>query len=106
MPSASCGISNVNRWAPDVTSVPTRPSRRPSTTMPTACRSEPCARTTDATRPSTMSEKYSAGPNRSAIAARGGPKAAIRKVATVPAKNEPTADVVRATPARPCRAIW
>ena len=41
--------------------------------MPTACSSEPCARTTDATRPSTISEKYSAGPNRSAIAASGGP---------------------------------
>ena len=73
--------------------------------MPTACSSEPCASTTDATSPSTMREKYSAGPNCSAMAARGGPNAAIRNVATVPAKNEPMAAVASATPARPCRAI-
>src|SRR5262249_35109461 len=82
IPSASCGISNVNRWMPDVTSVPTRPNKSPNTTMPIACSSDPCARTTDPTSPTTMSEKYSAGPNWSASAASGGPNAAIRKGAT------------------------
>ncbi len=106
MPSASWGISNVNRGTPEVTSVPTRPRRRPSATMPIAWSSDPWARTTDATSPRTMSEKYSAGPNRSASAASGGPKAAIRNVATVPAKNDPIAAVASAAPARPCRAIW
>ena len=106
MPSARCGRSNVKRWAPDVTSVPTSPSRRPRTTIPTACKSDPCARTTEATRPSTISEKYSAGPNRSATAASGGPNAAIRNVATVPAKKDPIAAVASAAPARPRRAIW
>ena len=38
--------------------------------------------------------------------ASGGPNAAIRNVATVPAKNEPIAAVASAAPARPCRAIW
>ena len=37
-----------------------------------ALSSEPCARTTEATSPSTISEKYSAGPNFSATLASGG----------------------------------
>ena len=70
--------------------------------MPIALSSEPCARTTEATSPSTISEKYSAGPNLSATLASGGAASAITTVASVPATNEPTAAVVSATPARPC----
>ena len=66
----------------------------------------PCASTAAATRPSTMSEKYSGGPNLSAISASGGPKSAISSVPTQPAKNEPMAAMPSAGPARPCRAIW
>ena len=47
---------------------------------------------------------------RAELAARspvsGGAKSATRKVATVPAKNEPIAAVASAAPARPLRAIW
>ncbi len=57
--------------------------------MAIALTSEPCASTTAAIRPQTMSEKYSAGPNCSAMAASGGAASAISSVATQPAKNEP-----------------
>ena len=57
--------------------------------MASALRTEPWASAIDETRPTTISEKYSAAPNFSAIAVSGGAKSATRKVATVPAKNEP-----------------
>ena len=66
---------------------------------------EPRARTTAAISPHTISEKYSAGPNCSAMAARGGAASAITKVETQPAKNEPIAAMPSAGPARPARAI-
>ena len=53
-----------------------------------------------------MSEKYSAGPNLSAISASGGANAAISIVANVPAMKEPSAATARALPALPWRAIW
>ena len=74
--------------------------------MVNALSSEPEARATEATRPSTISEKYSAGPNSSATLASGGANRARITVATVPAKNEPRAAVASAWPARPCLAIW
>ena len=67
---------------------------------------EPRASTIAATRPNTISEKYSAGPNFSATSASGGANAAISTVATQPAKNEPIAAMPSAGPARPRRAIW
>ena len=53
-----------------------------------------------------MSEKYSVGPKTSASLVSGAPSAAMTRVATVPAKNEPMAAMPSATPARPWRAIW
>ncbi|MNE18307.1 hypothetical protein D3C80_1113380 [compost metagenome] len=82
------------------------PSSRPKTIMAKAFSSEPLASATEATRPRTISEKYSAGPKLSAIAASGGAATASRMVATVPAKKEPRAAVASAAPARPLRAIW
>ena len=87
-------------------SVPTRPSSRPSTTIASALTIEPCASATDETRPTIISEKYSAEPNCSAIAVSGGANSATRNVETVPAKNEPIAAIASAAPARPLRAIW
>ena len=66
----------------------------------------PCASTAAATRPISISEKYSGAPNLSANSASGGPNSAISRVPTVPAKNEPMAAIASAGPARPCRAIW
>jgi len=74
--------------------------------MPTALSSEPEASTTAPTRPSTMSEKYSAGPNLNASSAMGTAKAASTSVAKLPARNELMPAVARATPALPLRAIW
>ena len=74
--------------------------------MATALSSEPCAITTADSRPSTISEKYSTEVNFSENAARIGAKAASVSVPTQPAKNEPSAAIVSAAPARPWRAIW
>src|SRR5207245_5352265 len=71
-----------------------------------ALMSEPCASTVAAIRPSTISEKYSAGPNFSATSASGGANSAMITVDTQPAKNEPIAAMPSAGPARPWRAIW
>ena len=74
--------------------------------MQKAFRIEPRASTTAKHRPITISEKYSAGPNSSASLVSGAPSAAMKTVATQPAKNEPSAAVPSAMPARPCLAIW
>ena len=73
--------------------------------MASALRTEPCASATDEIRPSTTSEKYSAGPNSRATAVKGGANSTSTRVATEPAKNEPRAAAASAGPARPCRAI-
>ena len=106
MPSESSEMPKLYRATPEFTSVPTRPSSRPRMTIAIALMSEPCASTTAAIRPSTISEKYSVGPNLSATSASGGAKSAITIVATQPAKNEPIADMPSAGPALPWRAIW
>ena len=105
MPSESSGSPNVKRWSPVVVSMPTRPRSTPSAIIATAFSSEPCASTTAATRPSTISEKYSAAPNRKASSARGGAAAARISVAMQPATNDPIAAIASAWPARPLRAI-
>ena len=69
--------------------------------MATAFSSDPRASTTAAIRPQTISEKYSAGPNCSAMLASGGAASAISSVATQPAKKEPSAAMPSAGPARP-----
>jgi len=74
--------------------------------MPIALTSEPLASTTAAMRPSTISEKYSAGPNFRATSASGGANAATTSVASVPAMNAPIAATESALPALPRRAIW
>ncbi len=73
--------------------------------MPMALSSEPEASTTAPIRPTTMSEKYSAGPNLKATSVSGGAKAARITVPTQPAKNEPSPAAASAGPARPLRAI-
>ena len=52
-----------------------------------------------------MSEKYSAGPKASAHSAIGGPASAISSVPRQPARNEASAEIASAAPARPSRAI-
>ena len=104
-PSASPDAPKVKRDMPELTSVPTMPTSRPSTIIAIVLSSEPCASTAAAISAMHISEKYSGAPNLSAISARGGPSSAIRIVPTVPAKNEPIAAMASAGPARPCFAI-
>jgi hypothetical protein len=106
MPSAISEMPNAKRSTPEFTSVPTRPSSSPRITMQIALISEPCASTTADTRPSTISEKYSAGPNLRATSASGGANMATISVETQPAKKDASAAVASAGPARPWRAIW
>ena len=105
MPSVSSRMPKVKRWPPVLPSVPTSPISRPITIMAIAFSTEPCASTTAAIRPSSISEKYSGAPNDWPIRDSGGAKPAIRKVAMVPAKNEAIAATASAAPARPFRAI-
>src|SRR2546428_314180 len=63
MPSESSETPKLKRATPELTSVPTRPSSRPRITIAIALMSEPWASTVAAMRPSTISEKYSAGPH-------------------------------------------
>ncbi|MNR24698.1 hypothetical protein D3C85_1417980 [compost metagenome] len=74
--------------------------------MPIAFNSEPEASTTAPTRPSTISEKYSAGPNLNASSDIGTANAASTSVAIQPATKELIPAVASAAPARPLRAIW
>jgi hypothetical protein len=89
-----------------MTSVLIWPMSRPSRIIAIALTSEPDASTTAPIRPSTISEKYSAGPNLKASSVSGGAKAATIMVATEPAKKEPRPAAASADPARPWRAIW
>ena len=105
-PSASSGMLKAIRDAPVSMSDPTIDSSNPNTIIAIAFSTEPFANTTAKIRPSTISEKYSAGPNASASFVSGAPSTAIKTVATQPAKNDPIAAMASAGPARPCFAIW
>ena len=106
IPSVSSGMSKLKRATPELTSVPTSPINSPNRIMPTALSSEPDASTTAPIRPSTISEKYSAGPNLKATSVSGTAKAASTRVPTQPAKKEPRPAAASAGPALPWRAIW
>jgi hypothetical protein len=58
------------------------------------------------TKPKTISEKNSGGPNASAASARGGAKNASPRMAKLPATKDPMAQMASAGPARPFLAIW
>ena len=105
-PSVSSGISKLKRATPELTSVPTKPINKPKTIMAMALIKEPDASTTAPIRPSTISEKYSAGPNLKANSVKGAANAAKIMVPTEPSKNEPKPAAASAGPARPFRAIW
>ena len=99
MPSDNSGMPKAKRCVPELTSVPTMPSSSPVMIIAIALSSEPLASTTAPINPSTISEKYSAGPNFNASSDNGIATAAMRIVATVPAKNEPSAAMASAAPA-------
>src|SRR3954469_17151538 len=87
-------------------SEPTVDSNRPIKTIAIALKIEPLASTTAKHKPSTISEKYSAGPNFSARAVSGTPSAATSTVEKQPAMNEPMAAIASAGPGRRGFPIW
>src|SRR3546814_11624575 len=89
MPSCNSGMPKSKRATPEFTSVPTMPSSKPSRIMQMALGSEPEASTTAPIRPSTIRQKYSAGPNLKATSARGGAKPANSPGAQQPGKEQP-----------------
>src|SRR5712675_80136 len=95
-PSASSGMLNAMREAPVSMSEPTIDSSSPNTIIAMALSTDTFASTTAKIRPSTISEKYSAGPNASASFVKGAPSTAISTVATQPAKNDPIAAIAGA----------
>ena len=100
-------MPKVKRVPPVLPSVPTRPTSRPSMIMATALSTEPCASTTAAIRPSTISEKYSGAPNDWPTLASGGAKVAISAVETHAGEERAERrDRERGAGARPARAIW
>ncbi len=66
---------------------------------------EPPVRRTSSIRPNTPMAKNSAGPNLRATFARKGDASMSPTMLMVPAMNEPTAETVRAAPARPFWAM-
>lgn len=105
IPDASSGRPKVRRWTPGSSSVPTNPSRMPSSTMATAFHTDPWASTIDATRPRIIRAKESGAPNCRAMPDSGGANSAMITVETVPAENDAMAAAASAAPARPFRAI-
>lgn len=104
-PSWSSGNPKSKRATPELTSVPTRPSITPPTTMVMPLIAEPDDTTDAATRPSAMIEKYSAGPNLNATSATSGENSIIMTMPTLAPKKEATVVIRSATPPRPCLAI-
>ena len=67
---------------------------------------EPPSTAETVTKASTISAKNSGGPKLSATSTTSGETKVRATVASVPATNEPMAEVARAGPARPLFAIW
>ena len=85
--------------------MPTVPAIRPSTAMINALIIEPCDRYATKVRPVSVRAKYSGGPKLSAALPSSGARNIRPITPTVPAMNEPKAEMPSAAPARPCRAI-
>ena len=87
-------------------SMPTLPMMIPKQAIIRDLIMDPPAKKTRTVRPRTITAKYSGGPKRRAIEANGGARQASPRSPRVPAMKDPNADMPRATPARPLRAIW
>ena len=92
----------MNRVVPVSMSVPTIPINRPSTVMATPLSGEPLASVDPASRPTSISEQTSAGPNSSATFTRKG----ARKIISVMPNEAPMNDAITvmpsAVPPLPC----
>ncbi len=104
-PSLSSGRPNAKRKLPLFTSVPTTPHSRPNSVMATPLSGEPRDMVEPASRPSSMIEKISVGPNLNAICTSRGEAKIITMMPTDAAKNEAIIVTPSATPPLPCLVI-
>ena len=79
---------------------------RPSKVQKAAFIGFPVLKAATEHKESTITAKYSEGPNLSAISTSGCAMTISRKVAMVPAKKDPKAAQASAAPPRPLLAIW
>ena len=100
--SVSSGMPKVKRAAPLLTSVPTMPISRPTTVIATPLSGEPRAIVAPASRPSSMIEKISAGPNLNAIWTSNGDANTITMMPNDAAKNDAIMVMPSAVPPFPC----
>ena len=98
-------MSNVKRPLPVTGSRPIVPMMRPTTAIISALTSDLPVTLLRTTKPNTISEANSGGPNASAASASGGASRTRPKIAIVPAMKEPSAAIASAGPARPACAI-
>ena len=104
-PSSNSGVPKVKRGWPVCKSTPIMPRKKPtkSAVRPRTDDDPSTAETMMKAR--TINEKYSAGPKASAKLTTTGARKATPAVPMVPATKEPIAEVARAAPPRPERAI-
>jgi hypothetical protein len=105
-PPAMLTDPKVKRSTPLTTSMPTVETQMPAVIIMKALSIEPPTMKIVTTKPRTISEKYSGGPNLRAATTRMGENTFRPMVLRVPATNEANAAMPSAAPARPCLAIW
>ncbi len=105
-PSNKAWRLKVNRYCPLMASIPAPPSVNPTAAIIKAFSMDPLLRKVRTIIPTSISAKYSGGPNLRATRARGGPTRVRAMTENVPAINEPKAAIPSAGPALPLSAIW
>ncbi len=103
-PSNSQEMPKVSRATPSSGSIPIWVRSSPKTTMSRPLRTEEPRRPAARQRLSTISEKYSGGPRRSASRLMATAVEARISVEKQPPMKEPMAEIASAGPARPCLA--
>ena len=103
--SVSSTRPKVKRMTPLLTSVPTHPIRSPTPVIATPLSGEPLDIVPPASRPSSMIEKISAGPNLNAISTSSGEAKTITVMPNDAAKNEAIIVMPSAVPPLPCLVI-
>ena len=98
-------MPSVNRACPVWLSRPIRPIVSPKKRLASPRAADAPSTADTVVNASTITAKYSAGPNFSATSTTSGAITVSRIVAIVPATNEPIAAVASAGPARPRLAI-
>ena len=104
-PPCMAGDPKVNRTSPPIGAMPMVETRMPNAAPTTPLRKDPADRLEMMVNPKTPTQKYSAGPNRRAISARGGARKMRAITPKIPPNAEPTVAATIASSPLPCRAI-